>query len=99
MSTPKDILITIVLKREIFASYHYNRPKPTLHKYALDDFTAIPIMFENNKHILDLDINRERFLLTYSGGLGLTQFHGQALNSDQDDEALLIEEGDLRPQE
>lgn len=90
MSTPKDILITIILKRELFASYAYNKEKPALHKYTLDDFAAIPIMFENNKHILDLHIDEARFLLTYSGGLGMTQFFGQSLNCDEDDEEFVI---------
>lgn len=90
MSTPKDILITIILKRELFAHYHYSKEKPALHKYSLDDFTAIGIMFENNKQILDLDIDEARFMLTYTGGLGQTQFYGQSLSCDEDDTDLVI---------
>lgn len=99
MSTPKDILITILLKRELFASYLYNKEKPSLHKYTLDDFAPIPMMFENNKHILDLLVDEARFMLTYTGGLGMTQFVGQSLNCDEDDEEYVISEEDLRPQE
>jgi hypothetical protein len=56
-TAPKDILISIILKRELFAHYRYGKPAYTLHRYLLDDFTAIGIMFENNKQILDLDID------------------------------------------
>jgi hypothetical protein len=99
MSTPKDILITIILKRELFAHYAYNKEKPALHKYSLDDFTAIGIMFENNKQILDLEIDEAKFILTYTGGLGQTQFYAQSLSCDEDDEEFVIGEEDLRPQE
>ncbi len=99
VTSPKDILITILLKRELFTNYFYNKEKPSLHKYCLEDFAVIPIMFENNKHILDLHINENRFLLTYTGGLGMTQFLGLGLSCDADDEEFVIGEEDLRPQE
>lgn len=56
-------------------------------------------MFENNKQILDLDIDEARFTLTYTGGLGQTQFYGQSLSCDEDDTDLVIGEKDLRPEE
>ena len=99
MSISKDIIITIILKRQLFAHYHYNKKDPALHKYALEDFMGIGIMFENNKQILDLEIDQAKFLLTYTGGLGQTQFYGQSLSSDQDDIDLVIGEKDFRPEE
>lgn len=38
-------------------------------------------------------------MLTYTGGLGQTQFHGQSLSCDEDDTDLVIGEKDLRPEE
>jgi len=52
LSNAKDILITIILKSSLFQSYSYNRSRPALRKYALDDFTGLGFMFENNKAIL-----------------------------------------------
>lgn len=56
-------------------------------------------MFENNKQILDLEIDESNFLLTYTGGLGQTQFYGQSLGSDEDDIDLVVGENDFRPEE
>ena len=53
-SNAKDILITIILKANLFQNYHYNLESYALHKYALDDFSALSYLFENNKLILDL---------------------------------------------
>ena len=52
LSNAKDILITIILKKTLFQAYHYNRERPSLRKYALDDFTGLSYTFENNKAIL-----------------------------------------------
>jgi len=87
MTRPQDILLSITLKRENFASYAYNQEKPTLRKYNLFEFGAIPIMFENNKHTLDLSIDSEYFTLTHnSQNGGFTTFRQNNMNCDQDDE-------------
>ena len=71
-SNAKDILITIILKQNLFQHYHYNRTRPSLHKYALDDFTGIGYMFENNKLFLDLNITEEVFTIRSVTGKGYT---------------------------
>lgn len=58
-SNARDILITIMLKNSLFQHYRYNREKPSLHKYALDDLIGIAYLFENNKILLDLNISYE----------------------------------------
>ena len=55
-SNAKDILITIILKTNLFQSYQYAPISYKLHKYSLDDFSALSYLFENNKLILDLAI-------------------------------------------
>ena len=54
ISNARDIFITIILKKNLFQSYKYNREKASLHKYVLDDFTGLGFLFENNKLLLDL---------------------------------------------
>jgi len=55
-SNAKDILITIILKSNLFQSYKYNMESCSLHKYSLEDFSALSYLFENNKLILDIFI-------------------------------------------
>jgi predicted transcriptional regulator len=86
MSSAKDILITIILKRNLFQHYLYSKERPSLLKYALEDFTPLAALFENNKQLLDLVINEESWTLSLVGGSGRTQFVASALSCDQDDE-------------
>lgn len=99
ISLAKDILITIILKKNLFQHFSYPRARPSLHKYALEDFTLVAFLFENNKLLLDLELTPRNFSLAYTSPAGRTQFLAQALSCDPDDEELLIADQDLRPQE
>jgi hypothetical protein len=92
ISNAKDILITIMLKRSLFQNYLYNRELPSLHKYALDDFTGLGFLFENNKLFLDLDLTYDHFKVRSVSGKGFVEFVGTPMNCDQDDEDCLIQE-------
>jgi hypothetical protein len=55
-SNAKDILITIILKANLFQNYHATSQGYKLYKYSLEDFAALSYLFENNKLILDMTI-------------------------------------------
>ena len=99
ISAAKDILITIMLKKNLFQHYLYTGRGHRLHRFALEDFTIVTSLFENNKLVLDLQLTEDRFTLSYTSPNGRTEFCGVPLSCDQDDEEFIIEEKDLRPQE
>jgi len=45
LSAAKDILITIILKKNLFHHYLYAKELSTLTKYQLADFTGIGYIF------------------------------------------------------
>lgn len=98
-SNAKDIFISIILRRSLFQHYLYNSQRPSLHKYALDDFAGIGFMFENNKLILDLNIQQDNFTLKSTTGKGCTEFVTIPMSCNQDDEDFVFEKDDLRPRE
>jgi hypothetical protein len=92
LSAAKDILITIILKKNLFHHYFYARERSTLSKYHLADFTGIAYLFENNKQVLDLEVRKDSLLLSINSANGRTCFVGEALSCDQDDEEFTIQE-------
>jgi len=63
ISSAKDIMITIVLKKNLFAAY--NCPQNKLFKFSLSDFTHVYYLFDNNKHLLDMTIEPEKITIIY----------------------------------
>ena len=91
ISRPKDILISIIFKKEIFNKFVYNRERYSLHKFAIEDFMAIVYLFENNKLILDLSVTQSRFMISSFTGKGFNSFVAVPLVCDEDDEELIIQ--------
>ena len=96
ISECKDIMLIVVLKKTLFASYDYPEEQPYLCKYHLADFSALGVLFPNNKQTLNLTILSESLALEGGTNPGDILFKVSAINTNDDDEERLVSPEDLR---
>lgn len=80
------------MKINLFQSYNYSIRSYTLHKYSLDDFSALSYLCENNKLTLDMTITTESLRIKANMGKGYTEYVVIPMSCDQDDEDFLFKE-------
>ena len=63
-------MVVVVLKKTVFANYDYPNEQPSLYKFNLADFSALSVLFPNNKQTLNLSITNQSLVLEASSSPG-----------------------------